>query len=130
MKKILSVLLCFAFCLGVTLVCLSVYKANRRLDPPGQVSIELGNAWTTVWESGGRSDPALTVTNRPASAPVMIRFVDAEHILIVDHGQTILPGGTAAFSNLPTDGYILQAKSANDLPREYTLVLEEEAPLP
>lgn len=130
MKKVLSALLCFAFCLGVALLSITVYKANRKIDPPGPLTRELGNAWTTVWESGRRSDPELTVTNRRSSAAVKVRFVDLEQGVIVAEEQTILPGCSANFSGLPTRGYYVQAKSSDDLPREYTLVLEKLPPLP
>lgn len=130
MKKVLSALLCFAFCLSIGLLSVKVYLEYRKIDPPGPLTRELGNAWTTIWESGRRSDPALTVTNHRSTAPVRVRFVDLEQRVIIAEEQTILPGCSADFSSLPTHGYFVQARSSDDLPREYTLLLEKSAAHP
>lgn len=133
MKKLLTLILCFALCLSITLPASATTvdtneKTTASVEPRlrKDVTATLGNAWATVWTESNWLEADLEVTNNNSSAyDVKVQIVDSNNSKIIKEAKTIAPGKTVTFYNIPSGGYIIQGMSADGVAREYTLHLED-----
>lgn len=97
--------------------------ANVQPRLTGTRTLSLGNAWTDVVSDNNWLSAYVTVTNAASSSyDVQVRIVDAYGVIIVS-GKTISAGSSKTFGPIAYDAgkYTIQAKSADNAVREYTL---------
>lgn len=88
----------------------------------GTRTLTLGNAWVDVKVENNWLDATLTVTNHTTSAyKADVRVVSTDYQQIIVAAKSIDAGSSASFGTIPHGGYIIQAKSSDDVEREYTL---------
>jgi len=122
MKKAMVRILFVLLGLSILISAFLIFHSSR----PGEktdATLDLGNAWTDVFPVSRRTDTDIIVRNLTAQAEVMVRIVDAERVTLVGAEKRVAPGGIVIFSDFPAGSYIIQGKSADDLPREYSLHL-------
>lgn len=112
MKRVCLILLCVLLLTG----CAVNAPASQTR------TLSLGNSWTDVFLIDNTSqNPIIVQSGDDPEEPVMVRIVSRDLIRILVDEVTIHPGGSHTFSFVTTDGCIIQAKSADDTPRTYTL---------
>ncbi len=97
----------------------------------GEEMLTLGNAWVYVDEDTNWFPSDLTVTNHADSAhPVMVRILSKDGSKEIKPAKKIEAGYSYTFYSIPADGYVIQAKSADDEVRMYTLIyMDQFSPL-
>lgn len=90
------------------------------------VTVALGNTWTDIYLENNWFKATLTVFNHTTSIyDVDIRVVSTDHKSTLKSSQTIESGSSKTFYSIPSGGYIIQGKSTDGVPHEYTLSLED-----
>lgn len=130
MKRLIALLLVgLISVLPLSLTACTITDAVKELtamDGPSEAdrkrTLALDNIWTDVWVEGDWSEADLTVTNTVTSAyDVMVRIVSTDYSEVIASEKTIESGYSATFHPVPSGKFIIQAKSADDVTREYTL---------
>ena len=130
MKKTLSLLL--AMCLMISMFAFSVSAEEPNVDKlvtesvqpilDGETTLSVGNSWTDVKKDYNLFNENVTITNNATSIySVCIRLVDYQGATVLKTSQTIESGCSYTFFNVRAGGYIIQAKSADGVPHEYTI---------
>lgn len=95
---------------------------NSQMRLSIKKTLALGNTWTDVKVESNLLDANLTVTNHTTSVyAVKVRIISKDYTTIIKDAKTINAGHSASFSKIPSGGYIIQARSGDDVEREYTL---------
>ena len=93
---------------------------------PDWTSLHLGSSWVAAITGDTLFQTDVTVTNHESSGyDVLVRLTDGEAMLILQDAVTLAPGASHTFHDVPGGGYIIQAKSADDVPREFTLTYSD-----
>lgn len=125
MKRLIALLLVLLISvLSLSLTACAAVDAVKDLkneSVPSQ-TLSLKDTWIDVWVEGNWQAADLTVTNYYTSAyDVKVRIVSIDYSEIIASEETIPSGYSATFSSVPSGNFIIQAKSADDVLREYTL---------
>lgn len=84
------------------------------------------NAWVDVKVENNWLAANLTVTNHTTSAhKADVRVVSTDYKTIIVATKTIDAGSSKSFGRIPSGGYIIQAKSSDNVEREYTLSFKD-----
>lgn len=134
MKRIITLFLVTA----LLMLPLSVTASASTVDSPKdasstveprlykKVTVNLGNSWADIHNESNLFSADLLVENFATSGyDVMVRIVSRDHATVIASEKTIASGKSSTFYNLPSGGYIIQAKSYDDVSREYTLRLSD-----
>lgn len=86
------------------------------------ITVNLGSSWTDIHDEINWLNADLLVENSVTSGyDLKVRIVSRDHMNIIASEKTVSSGETTTFYGLSSGGYIIQAKSFDDVQREYTL---------
>lgn len=133
MKKLLAfflaaVMIIVPMSISVSATTVDTTESESNIQPRlnKSVTVQLGNAWTVIYQENNWLTADLTVTNSATSYyDVDIRIVSKDGTTILKDGKTIESGKSVTFSSIKSGGYIIEGKSADDVVHEYTLKLSD-----
>lgn len=126
-KSFLLFLLALLLILSLTVFSAHAIRNTGKEDPAqGNITVQLGSGWTTILEGTLTQTTDLAVNNSASSFyDVEVRILSGADAGISENRQIIPSGCWVTFSAVPTGKYLIQARSADGIVREYTLKLAD-----